>query len=100
MQSQDVFTYVLSDYYDHGLSLDVLINIAKFMSDEFGNKLDAQFFDLLISIVELDYGFRHVTNDDSSSTHIISTLKSMYNFFELNKHNINSKPSTLPHTNL
>lgn len=90
-QGQNVFVHIVSDYYDYGLGLDVLISIAGLLSEKWRGETNTEFEDLLISLADLEYSLRHVTNDERSNRSVIVPLREMYNYFEKYKHQVGNK---------
>jgi len=87
-QLESVFVHIIHDYYQYGLSIDVLITIAESIIDKLQFQGKDEFINVLIPLADLDYSLRNVTTDEKTGSNIIRTLRDMYIYYEKNKYKI------------
>lgn len=85
---QILFVHLLSDFYDEGISLDILSLVASMINDLVVNKTDDSFSDLLIIADELNYLIRRVGDVNNDGSELIKNLLDLKKYYLENKHNI------------
>jgi len=85
---QILFVHILSDYYDEGLSLDVLSMIASMINDLIVNKSGDGFSDILNITDELNYLLRRTGDSGNDGTQLVKNLIDLKKYYFENKNKI------------
>lgn len=80
-QLEILFVHLVSDFYDHSISVDILTSAASIIFDSLGDNRSGKFGGLLISISDIDYNLRQTSNIDEKMRTTSSILNEMHEFY-------------------